>query len=315
MKLRLLAPTLVYLSLSTWVGHVIRSTWDRPKPPIPPTSATQAPPVSPSQSSSPSRPRVHYKGTNPTPKDWVSFQWINGPGYSNLHVKNQTALPLTCQVTLQNSHNSSFSPPLPLVFSLRGLENKVVCRQNNLNPYQESQWYTNTLWFLGLRDRYHVPEVAYRLPFASGLSARAASVPNDTALPIPYMFQVPEDTAVVASRDGKVVFTEQRYDQNGLGEEMQRRVNQVIVMHPDGTLAHYRHLRPQGVTVKVGQQVSAGQSLGYSGQTGQCNGPVLGFQVTRLTDELQLQSLVLKFDTKGDGQGEKLTPWESYQAP
>ena len=58
------------------------------------------------------------------------------------------------------------------------------------------------------------------------------------------------------------------------------RANYVWVRHSDGTLGCYLHLRPAGVVVSIGQSVERGQLLGYSGCTGQCNGPHLHFHVS-----------------------------------
>ena len=57
------------------------------------------------------------------------------------------------------------------------------------------------------------------------------------------------------------------------------RANFVRILHDDGTMALYAHLKTDGVLVRVGQQVQAGQQIGLSGNTGFTTGPHLHFAV------------------------------------
>lgn len=44
--------------------------------------------------------------------------------------------------------------------------------------------------------------------------------------------------------------------------------NYISIRHGHNEYTHYEHLKPQGVLVRNGQRVSAGQLIGYSGNTG-----------------------------------------------
>jgi murein DD-endopeptidase MepM/ murein hydrolase activator NlpD len=57
------------------------------------------------------------------------------------------------------------------------------------------------------------------------------------------------------------------------------RANFVRILHDDGSMALYAHLKTGGVLVRVGQQVQAGQQIGLSGNTGFTTGPHLHFAV------------------------------------
>ncbi|SPF00504.1 transglycosylase family protein [Streptomyces sp. MA5143a] len=52
---------------------------------------------------------------------------------------------------------------------------------------------------------------------------------------------------------------------------------QVVIRHADGRYTQYAHL--SAISVKAGQQVSAGQRIGRSGSTGNSSGPHLHFEV------------------------------------
>lgn len=98
-------------------------------------------------------------------------------------------------------------------------------------------------------------------------------------------FQMPEGTPVCAAREGVVVETKADSTRGGPGPEFARLANVVAVLHADGTWAEYAHLRFGGVIVAVGERVRAGQVLGYSGTTGQTNGPHLHFAVFKASWE------------------------------
>lgn len=98
---------------------------------------------------------------------------------------------------------------------------------------------------------------------------------------------VDEGTPVLAARDGTVVMVESDFDKAGL--DMARyadRANEIRILHDDGTMAVYAHLRLDGALVRPGQHVVAGQRIGYSGNTGYTTGPHLHFcvQVNRGMD-------------------------------
>ena len=91
-------------------------------------------------------------------------------------------------------------------------------------------------------------------------------------------------TAVVAARSGTVMQVESDFSKAGLKKEAYGgRANFVRIVHEDGTMALYAHLKTGGVLARVGQQVQAGQQIGLSGNTGFTTGPHLHFalQVNR----------------------------------
>ena len=89
-------------------------------------------------------------------------------------------------------------------------------------------------------------------------------------------FVMPIGTEVVASRAGRVVALREQFKD---GNNVDLQENFIFVEHEDGTVARYFHLTHQGVVVELGQPVSAGQLIGYSGNTGQSGGPHLHFDV------------------------------------
>ena len=98
-------------------------------------------------------------------------------------------------------------------------------------------------------------------------------------------------TPVLAARDGVVMQVENDFAKAGLSREKYGgRANFIRILHDDGTMALYAHLREEGALVRVGQRVRAGQMIGLSGNTGFTTGPHLHF-VVQVNRGMKLESL------------------------
>jgi murein DD-endopeptidase MepM/ murein hydrolase activator NlpD len=102
---------------------------------------------------------------------------------------------------------------------------------------------------------------------------------------------MPVGTPIVAARGGVVVKTENR--QTGRGTDPSG--NFVRVLHDDGTMGVYLHLKKGSVSVREGQRVAVGSALALSGNTGNSSGPHLHFAVQRNTG-MGLVSIPFRFN-------------------
>lgn len=102
---------------------------------------------------------------------------------------------------------------------------------------------------------------------------------------------MPEGTPIIAARGGVVVKTENA--QTGRGTDPSG--NFVRVLHDDGTMGVYLHLKRGSVRVREGQRVAVGSALALSGNTGNSSGPHLHFVVQRNTG-LGLVSIPYQFN-------------------
>ena len=80
-------------------------------------------------------------------------------------------------------------------------------------------------------------------------------------------FRAPTGTTLKAVNDGIIVVASDRYYSG----------NAIIIDHGEGIYSSYSHLSK--ITVKVGQLVKQGESLGLSGATGRVTGPHLHFSI------------------------------------
>ena len=127
-------------------------------------------------------------------------------------------------------------------------------------------------------------------------------------------WDMPEGTLVHAARGGLVVRVKDDSDQGGPSIAYDPFNNYVLIRHADGTLGHYCHLQKDGVLVKVGQTVNAGDVIAHSGNTGFSSGPHLHFCVFMTKDGKTRVSIPVKYRTRRD-KSVTLTSGHSYRAP
>jgi murein DD-endopeptidase MepM/ murein hydrolase activator NlpD len=104
-------------------------------------------------------------------------------------------------------------------------------------------------------------------------------------------FAAPIGTPVLAARGGRVMEVEADFARAGLSRERHAaRANMIRLVHDDGAMSVYAHLRADGVLVRPGQRVRAGQQIGLSGNTGYSTGPHLHFAV-QVNRGMRLESI------------------------
>ena len=104
-------------------------------------------------------------------------------------------------------------------------------------------------------------------------------------------FAVDEGTAVLAARAGTVMDIESGFRSPGRNAAADAgRANYIRILHDDGTMALYAHLKTDGVRVRIGQPVRRGDAIGLSGNTGFSAGPHLHF-VVQVNRGMTLESI------------------------
>jgi murein DD-endopeptidase MepM/ murein hydrolase activator NlpD len=96
-----------------------------------------------------------------------------------------------------------------------------------------------------------------------------------------------------SSRRGQALVVKTENSQTGRGTDPSG--NFVRVLHDDGTMGVYLHLKQGSVSVREGQRVTVGSPLALSGNTGNSSGPHLHFVVQRNTG-MGLVSIPYRFN-------------------
>lgn len=155
-------------------------------------------------------------------------------------------------------------------------------------------------WVGGVLDAQHDSNAVYYYPFAPGKTYRLVQGfgggfshygPSKYAVD----FAMPVGTPVHAARGGTVIDVEYRNDKGGSSRRYARYANYIVILHEDGTTGEYYHLRKNGVVVRQGDRISAGQLIGYSGNTGFSSMPHLHFAVYKAMENAKYQSIPFTF--------------------
>lgn len=133
-----------------------------------------------------------------------------------------------------------------------------------------------------IEDATHDANASYELPYAASESYRlfqgydgSFSHRGKRALD----FTMDEGTTILAARSGVVVRLKEDSNRGCGDESCKELANYVLIAHDDGSIAKYFHLKKNGVRVKMGDVVKAGDPIGFSGNTGWSTGPHLHFEV------------------------------------
>jgi len=110
-------------------------------------------------------------------------------------------------------------------------------------------------------------------------------------------FKVKKKTRICAARDGVVTGARADSDEGGLKPENMSDGNYISIRHDDGSVAHYWHLNKNGVLVNVGDTITKGQVIGFSGNTGYSAFPHLHFEVIGNDGKGNYKQLATRFNT------------------
>lgn len=138
---------------------------------------------------------------------------------------------------------------------------------------------------LGNPDAIHDSSYKYLLPYPQAKSHtliqgnKSAFTHNLPHSNYAFDFDMPEKSLVSAARGGTVGLVSVSNKEGGKSREYLQQANKIIVCHNDGTVAVYAHLQYKGALVEIGQQVYAGEIIGFSGNTGFSTTPHLHFVV------------------------------------
>jgi len=186
------------------------------------------------------------------------------------------------------------------------VKNEMVLEANSKTEYtnlsivgSKSSYRYQFSWLMGSMYAKHDDNYLYTLPYKKGTKHRVSQGYNGkkthkgrSAYSID--FPMPIGTEVYASRDGIVIKTKANSNRGGYDKKFASSGNYVRILHKDGTLATYYHLKQHGVLVKVGQRVHQGEKIGYSGNTGYSSGPHLHFSVFKAKNASQTQTIPIK---------------------
>ncbi len=244
-------------------------------------------------------------------QDFVSVRRLDGHDFPTYQFTNTLAGPVSVSLKFARSDNVQANPSLPAVLVLEPYESKTLLRVSPVDDQRGWEYQLSYRYSPGANiesyDRTHV----YGAPFSGTDDAPISQAFNgkfshqNPQAKHAVDITLPEGTPIVAARDGVVMQVEDDFFGRGLDmEEFATRANSVRILHDDGTMGVYAHLKVESAVVSVGQAVKAGAKLALSGDTGFTTGPHLHFVIQRSVDGA-LESVPFRF---ADQNGRPLLP-------
>lgn len=222
-------------------------------------------------------------------------------GYVSLVIENRRAYDVTTTLTIQ-AENAQVTRIVPETAMCGGYAQVEAARISAADPGKRWRWHCDLRWTKGSMSARH-DEARYRLPFRKDETHRVSQGYNGRWShrgPDRYAvdFSMPEGTTVCAARDGVVVDLKESSQTGGPDKKHAEQDNYVSIVHADGTMGEYHHLKYDGVLVEIGDRVTAGQPVALSGNTGYSTHPHLHFGVYSAIDGSHRQSHRLTFITR-----------------
>lgn len=174
---------------------------------------------------------------------------------------------------------------LPYHIELSGKTKKEILTLYPVSAAHESGYESTYGWVKGSAFARHDDSYIYGLPFAPGTTVKVTQGYNGgfshkglSAYAVD--FGLPVGTPIYCAREGEVVGLDVSSNLGGASPAFRPYMNYINVRHSDGTLGNYYHLKQGGSVVRIGDRVTKGQLIGYSGNTGYTTAPHLHFSVS-----------------------------------
>ncbi|MEM6523662.1 MAG: M23 family metallopeptidase [Bacteroidota bacterium] len=190
-----------------------------------------------------------------------------------------------CEYSVEvNAEYKNMQPDvaLPAVRIARARDTTVLVTLTRVQRASWSYKYRYKYVLGNVLEAKHDERAIYRLPYDTSKSYQLFQGYNGQfshrdKKALDFTMEV--GTLVHAARAGKVIRLKEDSNQ-GCGDESCKEMgNYILILHKDGTIAKYFHLKKNGVKVGLGDQIEAGDIIGLSGNTGWSTGPHLHFEV------------------------------------
>ena len=233
----------------------------------------------------------------------------------NIYGSNNELVPYTVELEIsQKNLKSDKKFPLKVVLPA-GAERQLIAELVQVKKNKGWSFGSRSTYYMGDFQAKHDDSYAYQLPFEAGnqfLMSQGYNGNFSHQGKNAIDFTMPVGTSVLAARSGIVIDVKEDSNRGCAKRSCLDFANKITILHDDGSMAEYVHLKKKGALVKRGEQVQAGQKIGLSGDTGFSSGPHLHFQVF-LAGKNEAKTLKTVFETR-PGKVEPLKENKVYEA-
>jgi murein DD-endopeptidase MepM/ murein hydrolase activator NlpD len=265
--------------------------------------------------------KVEVRQLKVAPKQLVWLLQSGEERHPDYYIRNDYAGPVEVEIDYTEQDNIKATPDLPRLFVVEPGASGTLFKIAGIDEHKP--------WRLGLKYRYiigrplahyssttgYLPPIAanssFQISQAFGGSFSHTDEQNKYAVDI----VMPIGTPVHAARSGIVLEAEDDFYKGGTNKAYSSEANNIRILHDDGSMAIYAHLELEKAQVYPGLAVSAGQLIGYSGNTGFTTGPHLHFAV-QINRGMRLVSVPFTFVTSaGQAEEPRVNAWLKGVAP
>jgi len=230
---------------------------------------------------------------------WICVDTIHQGGSVELRARNLREYPITYTLGIE-SQDLEVNGPKTVTSTLAPNQSEQIMVLSGGDGGREVDYDYSYKWTVGDMDAVHDDDHLYSLPYASGKSYRIIqgygsrfSHTGREEFAIDVDMKV--GTPVHAARAGIVARVEESHSKGCWEDGCGNYANFIVILHGDGTTGEYYHLMQGGSQVELGDSVSQGQMIGYSGNTGHTTMPHLHFAVYRPIEWGKTQSIPVRF--------------------
>jgi murein DD-endopeptidase MepM/ murein hydrolase activator NlpD len=232
--------------------------------------------------------------------DGVCIEVERAESGAALFALNQLAAPVSLQLDFPVLQNMTSSAALPVQSVVLPGARKLLVEIRANEQAESFRWRWSWRWTTGVLGARHDASARYWIPWSPNLrfevgQAIGGSYTHNGHWRFAFDFWMPAGTPIRAARDGTVVRVVEDFSRSGTEERFKKRANLIFILHADGTIARYLHLQQGGAQVEVGERVTAGDLIGYSGNTGYSQSPHLHFDVFSVDENLEWQTVDVRF--------------------
>ena len=225
------------------------------------------------------------------------------------YIRNDYEGPVEVEVKFSEQENARTTPALPQRFVIEPGQSDTLFEVGGIDQNQSWRYTLQYRYTIGSPLAQYSADESYLPPFAPDASFQISQAfggnfsHTDEQNKYAVDIVMPIGTPVYAARAGMVVEVEDDFFKSGLNKAYGAEANSIRILHDDGSMAIYAHLELEKAQVYPGLKVTAGQLIGYSGNTGFSSGPHLHFAV-QINKGMTLVSTPFTFINR-DGQAEK----------